>query len=178
MWAPATLDNLTGQTLTFLVDSTPVVRTFPSSEAVVEFMCTAGTQFEFNAADNSVRSVAGVVINLPELAAPQHFVPHTKCRLVTGGHNVHHLPVLRAVNDRATLWLPVDILEVDGQKVVFGTPEGVTTGYSHDPERFARMREYSPKWRVLRGAASDHELGGTTREFCNFAAQPIGPCVG
>lgn len=178
MWAPAMLDNLTGKTLTFLVEGSPVVRTFPTSEAVVDFMGTAGTRFEFNALDNSVRSLDGVVIRLPELAEPHHFVPHTKCRLITGGHNVHYIPALRAVNNRNTLWLPVDILEVEDQKVTFATPEGVTVGYTHDPERFARMREYAPEWGVLRGAAKEHALGGTSHEICNFARGPIGPCVG
>lgn len=178
MWAPATLDNLTGQTLTFLVDSAPVVRTFPSTEAVMKFVGAAGTRFEFNALDNSVRCADGIVIELPKLAAPQHFVHHTKCRLVTAGHRVHHIPYLHAVNDRDTLWVPVDVLDVDDQKVVFSTPGGVTTGYTHDPERFAGMREFSPKWKILRSGAAEHALGGVTRDFANFSPVPISPCVG
>ena len=166
-WTPAVLDNITGTQLTFTTDLGTVVRDVGSTMAAMFIIAEVGTRFEFSAELNAVRGKSGEAITLPE-SEPRRIVDHEHCEIRARGHHLHHFPALRAINNVDSTWEPIEVLEVDGQKVTFATADGMVTGYTHDPERFAGMREFNRTWRVLRDP---------NRKLCDYSTSPIGPCT-
>lgn len=172
-WAPATLGNVNISTVTFTIDGTDdtVTAEFPSAMDAFDFVGRTGPKFEYSAIEGAIRDPNGTVVPLPEPPAERIPCGPDQCDLVADGHKGHWIPVLRAANGPKEDWLPITIIEHDGNKLIFSTEDGVHTCYHHDPERLANATSYNREWPVLRG-----EFNGHGYPVSVVSSKPIGPC--
>ena len=127
-WAPATLGNVNISTVTFTVDGTDdtVTAEFPSAMEAFDFVGRTGPKFEYSAIEGAIRDQNGTVVPLPEPPAERIPCGLDQCDLVADGHKGHWIPVLRAANGPKEDWLPITIIEHDGNKLIFSTKTACT----------------------------------------------------
>lgn len=170
-WTPATLSNLAGSDFTFILDGTNevVVAPFDTPFEAMQFIGNTGPKFEYSPSEAAVR-VDGTVIPLPKRPHARRMCGPAECDMRISGHKDHYIPVLRALNQRDN-WHPIELLSIEGAKVVFACGDEVRTVYHHDPALVMECDEYNPDWNVLRKRHPNHFT------VALLSSKPIGPCT-
>lgn len=172
-WVPVRMENLNSTEVTFSSEIEVVAREFATEPAALNFATSLTRKFDYSPARNAVRFDDGEVVLLPQPNGERVQVTPRECDLLSRGHLPSIAGIRGASRVPAADWVPVEIIEVDGNRVTLSTPEETLDVYNHFVLDHDDAVAYHPRFSLLQGKKRPN---GSHAIFW-VSPTPIAPCT-